>query len=155
MVWASFHKAKGPGSIPSQGTCLGCELSPQWGCVQRQLIDVSPSLLLSLKINKYGILKIIIILPVSFLLLSFNMAARKFKISCVAHICGSCFISAGQSWGRMSVLEGAWRLSSPITAFSTGRSDLGRDRALPEVTQGRGQGSEDWNSASWTANVRH
>ena len=31
------------GSIPSQGTCLGCEFGPQSGCVQEQLISVSLS----------------------------------------------------------------------------------------------------------------
>ena len=48
------------GSIPSQGTCLGCGPGPQLGASEKQLIDVtrrfspslSPSLPLSLKINK-------------------------------------------------------------------------------------------------------
>ena len=45
------------GSIPRQGTCLGCGLGPQWGALQRQPhIDVSLPLCLSpfpsLKINK-------------------------------------------------------------------------------------------------------
>ena len=46
------------GLIPSQGTCLRCRPSPQWGASERQpLIDVSLPLILppfptSLKINK-------------------------------------------------------------------------------------------------------
>ena len=45
------------GSIPSQGTCLGCGPGPQWGAHERKLqIDVSLPLFLppfpSLKINK-------------------------------------------------------------------------------------------------------
>ena len=50
------------GSIPSQGTCLDCGPGPQEGVCKRQLIDIisctsmflslSPSLPLSLKINK-------------------------------------------------------------------------------------------------------
>ena len=52
-----------PGSIPSQGTCLGCGSGPQLGACERQLITVSfihwcfspsffPFLLLALKLNK-------------------------------------------------------------------------------------------------------
>ena len=52
------------GSIPSQGTCLGCRLGPQLEACERQSVYVSlacqcfsptpsPSLPLSLKINKY------------------------------------------------------------------------------------------------------
>ena len=53
-------------SIPSQGTCLGCGPGPQLGAYKRQLINVSlarqcfcpslsPSLTLSLKINKLNL----------------------------------------------------------------------------------------------------
>ena len=61
-------KRKVTGSIPSQGTCLGCGPGPQEGVCERQLTAVSlahrrfslslslfslsPSLPLSLKINK-------------------------------------------------------------------------------------------------------
>ena len=45
------------GLIPSQGTCLGCRPGPQYGVSERQphidvSLSLSPSLLLSLKINK-------------------------------------------------------------------------------------------------------
>ena len=43
------------GSIPNQGTCLGCRPHLQWGACERQPhidVSLSPSLLLSLKINK-------------------------------------------------------------------------------------------------------
>ena len=44
------------GSIPSQGTCLGCGPGPQLGACEGQPINISPllfpSLTLSLKINK-------------------------------------------------------------------------------------------------------
>ena len=48
---------KDAGSIPSQGTCLGCKPGPQEGACERQPhIDVSlplsPSLPLSLRVNK-------------------------------------------------------------------------------------------------------
>ena len=33
LVEALFCKLKAPGSIPGQGTCLGCTFSPQSGCV--------------------------------------------------------------------------------------------------------------------------
>ena len=53
------------GSIPCQGTCMGCGLGPSLGVCERQPADVSltlqcfspslsPSLPLSLKINKYN-----------------------------------------------------------------------------------------------------
>ena len=51
-------------SIPGQGACLGCRSGPQLGMHERQLINVSlqcfspflsPSIPLSLKINKYNI----------------------------------------------------------------------------------------------------
>ena len=56
-------KRKVTGSIPGQGTCLGCGFSPWVRACERQSIDVSlshpcffpslsPSLPLSLKINK-------------------------------------------------------------------------------------------------------
>ena len=49
-------KQKVTGSIPSQGTYLGCGYGPRWGIHGRQPIDVSlsfsPSLPLFLKINK-------------------------------------------------------------------------------------------------------
>ena len=60
-------KQKVPGSIPSQSTCLGCRPVPIWGvCARGNQIDVSlthwcffpsasPSLALSLKINKQNI----------------------------------------------------------------------------------------------------
>ena len=46
-----------PGSIPSQGTCLGCGPGPQWGGYVRgnhtlMFLSLSSSLALSLKINK-------------------------------------------------------------------------------------------------------
>ena len=34
-------KQKVAGSIPSQGTCLGCRLGPQLGLCERQPIDLS------------------------------------------------------------------------------------------------------------------
>ena len=41
------------GLIPSQGTCLGCGPGPRLGvCESQTHIDVSPSLPLSLKVNK-------------------------------------------------------------------------------------------------------
>ena len=43
------------GSIPSQGTCLGCQPGPQWEACQRQPpidVSLSPSPPLSLKTNK-------------------------------------------------------------------------------------------------------
>ena len=41
--WDGHHPAnqKVTGSIPSQGTCLGCRPGPQLGACERQLIDVS------------------------------------------------------------------------------------------------------------------
>ena len=57
--WIECRPAKQrvAGSIPSQGTCLGCRSSPQWGSRERQLhidlsLPLSLSLTLSLKINK-------------------------------------------------------------------------------------------------------
>ena len=51
-------------SIPSQGTCLGCQPGPQLGMCKWQPIDItlihqclSPSLPLPLKTNKYDIKK--------------------------------------------------------------------------------------------------
>ena len=63
MDWVLAWEPKGTGSIPSQGTCLGCRPGPQlWVCErQRSMylsrIDVSfplflPSFPLSLKVNK-------------------------------------------------------------------------------------------------------
>ena len=39
--WVRHHPAnqKVTGSIPSQGTCLGCRPGPQLGACKRQLID--------------------------------------------------------------------------------------------------------------------
>ena len=63
--WVGHHPAdqRVTGSIPSQGTCLGCGPGPRWGAHGRQPIDVSrthsysspslsPSLPISLNINK-------------------------------------------------------------------------------------------------------
>ena len=55
--WPTNQKVTG--SIPSQGTCLGCGTGSQQGACERQVhIGIfspshSPSLTLSLKINKY------------------------------------------------------------------------------------------------------
>ena len=52
--WPANQKVAG--SIPSQGTCLGCGPGPQWGTYERQQhidVSLSPSLPpLSLKVNK-------------------------------------------------------------------------------------------------------
>ena len=49
------------GSIPNQGTCLGCGQGPQEGGVRGNhtvmFFSLSPSLLLSLKINKQNLKK--------------------------------------------------------------------------------------------------
>ena len=68
--WVGHHptKRKVAGSIPSEGTCLGCRPGPHLGACERRLVDValarrrfspslSPSLLLSLKINFKNIKK--------------------------------------------------------------------------------------------------
>ena len=60
MGWA---KQKVTSSIPSPGTCLGCQPSPSWGHERGKAIDgwffpfLSPSPLLALKINKLNLLK--------------------------------------------------------------------------------------------------
>ena len=58
--WIELQTKGFAGSIPSQGTCLGCRPGPQWGPHERQphidiSLSLSPSLPLSLKINKYKI----------------------------------------------------------------------------------------------------
>ena len=54
--WVECHPGKVIGSIPGQGARLGCGLCLWLGVCERQPIDVplplSPSLSLSLKINK-------------------------------------------------------------------------------------------------------
>ena len=68
MGWASSCKLKGCWFESPQGTCLGYMTGPQLGACKRQPIDVSltqqcftpslsPSLPLSLKINKYNVFK--------------------------------------------------------------------------------------------------
>ena len=52
----SLHNQRVAGSIPSQGTCLGCGLCPWLGAHERQpRIDVSLPHPLSLKINKLNL----------------------------------------------------------------------------------------------------
>ena len=57
--WSANQKVTG--SIPSQGTCLGCGPGPQWGACKRQpQTDVSLPFFLStlpLKINQQNLYK--------------------------------------------------------------------------------------------------
>ena len=39
--WPANPKVAGSGSVPGQGTCLGCGPGPQLGACERQPIDVS------------------------------------------------------------------------------------------------------------------
>ena len=155
MDWAPAWELKCRGSIPSQGTCLGCGPSPRWGVHERQPhTDVSfPSVSLpslSLKINKIFFLK---------KNLSVEHSARYSKVKThlfLWDISGRTMSPWAPEW-VWGVREGKWSSMSPTAVLPWPVGACWAQPWVPFLTASSDQGlpGHCYPSASVTPSLTH